>query len=132
VDASGIGPPRRRLSRPTTTAPGTTVAPPSTSTTTTTPAPGATTSTTLTGATVEVVVGDAGGAPVEDAEVTITYAGGQTVESDFTDADGSVEFTGQPVGVAATVTAEDDNGLTGEVTTPGFAVGTNSVSVTVR
>jgi len=116
----------------TTAAPPTTGASSSTSTSTTTPAPGATTSTTLLGATVTVVVDDSTGMPVEDAEVTITYAGGQSTVSDITDADGSVVFDAQPVGVAATVTADDDNGLTGEVATPGFPAGTSSVTVTVR
>ncbi len=106
----------------------------STSTTTTTSAAGAgssTTSSTLPGATVEVTVLDAFSSPVEDAEVTLTYAD-QSSLSDLTDAAGVTRFTGQPIGVPATVSVEDDDGREGDVTSPGFQAGTNQVTVTVR
>ena len=109
--------------------------PPSTSTTsTTTPdATGspATTSSTLPGATVVVTVLDAASSPVADADVTIAYGDGGS-ESDLTDETGVVVFTGEPVGVAAVVSAEDDNARSGEVSSPGFQSGDNAITVTLR
>src|SRR5262249_54564031 len=81
--------------------------PTSTTSSTTPTAPGgAGPSTTLPGATatVQVTVLDASSSPVENADVTITYGdAAQTSVEDFTDATGVVVFTGQPIGVPATV-----------------------------
>src|SRR5262249_18419498 len=84
-------------------------------TSTTTPGSGGspTTSSTLPGASVTVTVLDASSAPVADADVTISYAGGQDEADDFTDETGTVVFTEQPVGVAAVVSADDGDGHTG-------------------
>jgi hypothetical protein len=103
----------------------------SSTTTTVTTAPGATTTTTLGGASLEVTVVDAAGAPVADADVTVTYADGNE-DFYFTDDAGVAVFTGQPVGVAATIAAEDDDNRTGEASSPSFAPGVNRVTVTVR
>jgi cysteine-rich repeat protein len=103
----------------------------SSTTTTVTTAPGATTTTTLGGASLEVTVVDAAGAPVADADVTVTYADGNE-DFYFTDDAGVAVFTGQPVGVAATIAAEDDDNRTGEASSPSFAPGMNRVTVTVR
>lgn len=101
------------------------------SSTTVTTEPGATTTTTLAGASVEVTVVDAAATPVADADVTITYAGGDE-SFDSTDDTGVVVFSGQPVGVAATIVAEDLDDRTGSATSAGFAAGQNQVTVTVR
>jgi cysteine-rich repeat protein len=116
--------------------------PPATTTTTSTTAtstsaPGAgglpTTSSTLPPtATVTVTVVDSSSAPVADADVTISYAGNADDAFDFTDETGVVVFTGQPVGVAAVVSAEDDDDRTGSVSSPGFQSGANMVTVVVR
>jgi cysteine-rich repeat protein len=131
-DRSDPAPPTTSTTSTTTT---TAPAPDTTSTTIagppTTSAPGATTTTTLGGASVEVTVVDAAGAPVAEADVTVAYAGG-TEDFDFTDDAGLATFDGQPVGLAATVTAEDDNDRTGSVSSPGFATGPNRITVTVR
>ena len=104
-----------------------------TSTTTTTSVAGS--STTLPGAlaTVQVTVLDNSSLPVEGADVTITYGDAdQTSVEDFTDATGVIVFTGQPVGVPATVSVDDDQGRQGESTSSGFQAGTNDVTVVVR
>ena len=112
--------------------------PSATSTTTTTsttmPGTGPTTSSTLPGgATVTVTVLDTSSAPVADADVTISYGGnGQNDTTDSTDDTGVVVFTDQAVGVAAVVSADDGDGHTGEVSSPGFQAGNNTVSVVVR
>jgi cysteine-rich repeat protein len=104
-----------------------------TSTSTTAPGgDGGPPTTTLPGATVEVTVLDASSLPVADADVTISYGGAQDDASDLTDETGVVVFTGQPVGVAAVISAEDDDDHAGEVPSPGFQAGTNAVSVVVR
>ena len=107
-----------------------------TGTTTTTSVAGApTTSTTLPGATatVQVTVLDNSSSPVQNADVTITYgAAAQTSVEDFTDATGVIVFAGQPVGVPATVSVDDDQGRQGESTSSGFQAGTNDVTVIVR
>ena len=106
----------------------------STTTTTTTTTGGAGPSTTtLPGATatVRVTVLDASSSPVENADVTITYGdAAQTSVEDFTDATGVIVFTGQPTGVAATISVDEDR--QGESTSPGFQAGTNDVTVIVR
>jgi hypothetical protein len=107
----------------------------SSTTSTSTTAPGGDASpptTTLPGATVEVSVLDAASRPVADADVTISYGGGQDDATDLTDETGVVVFAGQPVGVAAVVSAEDDDDHTGQVPSPGFQAGANAVSVVVR
>jgi cysteine-rich repeat protein len=113
--------------------------PPSATTTTTTTtsttlaSTGPTTSSTLPGAaTVTVTVLDASSAPVADADVTISYGGGQDDATDSTDDTGVVVFTDQPVGVAAVISADDGDDHTGEVSSPGFQAGNNTVSVVVR
>ena len=111
--------------------------PSATSTTTTTSttlaSTGPTTSSTLPGgATVTVTVLDASSAPVADADVTISYGGGLDDATDSTDDTGVVVFTDQPAGVAAVVSADDGDGHTGEVSSPGFQAGNNTVSVVVR
>ena len=75
---------------------------------------------------------DASSLPVADADVTISYGGAQDDASDLTDETGVVVFTGQPVGVAAVISAEDDDDHAGQVPSPGFQAGTNAVSVVVR
>ena len=83
--------------------------------------------------TVRVTVLDASSSPVENADVTITYAdAAQTSAEDFTDATGVIVFTGQPVGVPATVSVDDDEGRQGESSSPGFQAGTNDLTVIVR
>jgi hypothetical protein len=65
--------------------------------------------------------------------VTITYGdAAQTSVEDFTDATGVIVFTGQPTGVAATISVDDDEDRQGESTSPGFQAGTNDVTVIVR
>ncbi len=113
-----------------TTTTTTSTAPDATSSTTTI-VPGGSTTTTLAGARVDVTVVDGGGNPVADADVTVSYADGSG-DDDFTDDAGVVSFAGQPVGVAATVTAEDDEGRSGSVSSPGFVTGSNPVTVPVR
>ena len=106
-----------------------------TTTTTTTTTGGAGPSTTLPGATatVQVTVLDASSSPVENADVTITYGdAAQTSVEDFTDATGVIVFTGQPIGVPATVSVDDGQGGQGESTSPGFQAGTDDVTVIVR
>jgi cysteine-rich repeat protein len=104
-----------------------------TTTSTTLASTGPTTSSTLPGgATVTVTVLDASSAPVDDADVTISYGGGQADATDSTDDTGVVVFTDQPAGVAAVVSADDGDGHTGEVSSPGFQAGTNAVTVVVR
>jgi len=56
----------------------------------------------------------------------------QTSVEDFTDATGVVVFTGQPIGVPATVSVDDGQGGQGESTSPGFQAGTDDVTVIVR
>ena len=107
----------------------------STTATTTTTTGAAGPSTTLPGATatVRVTVLDASSSPVENADVTITYGdAAQTSVKDFTDATGVMVFTGQPTGVAATISVDDDEDRQGESTSPGFQAGTNDVTVIVR
>jgi hypothetical protein len=113
--------------------------PSATSTTTTTSTTlagtgGPPTSSTLPGgATVTVTVLDASSAPVAFADVTISYAGdSQDDATDSTDDTGVVEFDGQPAGIAAVISADDGNGHTGVVSSPGFQAGNNTVSVVVR
>src|SRR4029077_18461454 len=99
-----------------------------TSTTTTTSVAGSWT--TLPGAlaTVQVIVLDDSSLPVEGADVTITYGDAdQTSVEDFTDAAGVIVFTGQPVGVPAAVSVDDDQGQQGDSTSSGFQAGTNDV-----
>jgi len=43
-----------------------------------------------------------------------------------------VEFDDQPAGIAAVISADDGNGHTGVVSSPGFQAGNNTVSVVVR
>ena len=107
----------------------------STTATTTTTTGAAGPSTTLPGATatVQVTVLDASSSPVENADVTITCGdAAQTSVEDFTDATGVIVFTGQPTGVAATISVDDDEDRQGESTSPGFQAGTNDVTVIVR
>jgi cysteine-rich repeat protein len=105
-----------------------------TTTSTTLASTGPTTSSTLPGggATVTVTVLDASSAPVADADVTISYGGGLDDATDFTDDTGVVVFTDQPVGVAAVVSADDGDGHTGQVSSPGFQAGNSAVTVVVR
>jgi len=104
-----------------------------TTTSTTLASTGPTTSSTLPGgATVTVTVLDASSAPVADADVTISYGGGLDDATDFTDDTGVVVFTDQAVGVAAVVSADDGDGHTGQVSSPGFQAGNNAVTVVVR
>ncbi|MBI1756470.1 MAG: carboxypeptidase regulatory-like domain-containing protein [Fimbriimonas ginsengisoli] len=88
-------------------------------------------------ATVNVSVVDVNGAAVAGASVTITYTSGPQAGPTLTDASGNVAFSGQPVGVAATVSASLID-VTGTVqksgSTPianGFVNGTNSVTVSI-
>jgi len=115
---------------PTTTT--TTPVPASTSTSTTTTVPGATTTSTVPSATVEVTVLDSGGSPVPDADVSVTYGDDALDAFDSTDDAGRVVFPDQPVGVAATITAEDLDGRTGSVSSAGFPTGTSQLTVTIR
>jgi hypothetical protein len=79
-----------------------------------------------------VTVLDASSAPVADADVTISYGGGQDDATDSTDDTGVVVFTDQPVGVAAVISADDGDDHTGQVSSPGFQAGNNAVTVVVR
>jgi cysteine-rich repeat protein len=121
----------------TTTTTTTTTVPDTTSTTIagppTTTFPGQTTTTTTLPTTrVEVTVVDAAGAPVPDADVTISYADGFE-DDEFSDDSGLAVFDGQPVGVPATITAEDDvDDRIGSATSLGFASGVAAITVTVR
>ena len=109
----------------------------SSTTSTSTTAPGGDASpptTTLPGATVEVTVLDAASLPVADADVTISYGGGQDDATDPTDETGVVVFSGQPVGAAAVISAEDDDDHAGQVPSPGLPAVANvpRVDVVVR
>jgi cysteine-rich repeat protein len=118
-------PPRATTSTTVTTTTATTTIPPGGGTSTTT-IPGAR------GATVEVTVLDPGGAPVADADVTIDYGGAAPEVFDVTDEAGIVVFTGEPIALPATITAEDLDDRTGTSSSAGFAAGVNRVTVTVR
>ncbi len=119
-------PPGPPTTSTTTTSTSTSLAPPPTTTTSTT------TATTPPVALVEVTVLDAGGAPVIDADVTIDYAGAAVDAFDFTDETGVAVFPDEPIGLPATITVEDDAERTGSASSPGFAAGTNRLTVTVR
>src|SRR5262245_15502949 len=122
---------------PPTTSTTTTTVPATTSTTIggppTTTFPGETTTTTTLPTTgVEVTVVDATGAPVADADVTISYADGFEDE-EFSDDSGLAVFEDQPVGVPARITAEDDlEDRIGSATSMGFGTGGAAITVTVR
>ena len=64
--------------------------------------------------------------------MTIAYANGFE-DDEFSDDSGLAIFDGQPVGVPATVTAEDDEqDRIGSATSLGFASGVAAITVTVR
>src|SRR5262245_48910504 len=122
--------------RPTTTTTTTTTVPETTSTTIGPPPPTfpgeTTTTTTLPTTTVQVTVVDAAGAPVADADVTISYENGFE-DDEFSDDSGLAVFEDQPVGVPARITAEDDvNDRIGSATSLGVGTGGAAITVTVR
>ncbi|MCI0344254.1 MAG: hypothetical protein L0221_02260, partial [Chloroflexi bacterium] len=137
-DRSDAPPPPIVSSTTTTTTPApsattstTTTTTAASSTTSVTTGPGGTTTTTPGGASVEVVVVDDAAQPVADADVTITYTGGEE-DSEFTDQTGVAFFTAQPIGIGATIVAEDDEDRTGATSSAGFVAGVNRLTVTVR
>jgi len=69
---------------------------------------------------------------VPDADVSVTYGDDALDAFDSTDDAGRVVFPDQPVGVAATITAEDLDGRTGSVSSAGFPTGTTQLTVTIR
>jgi hypothetical protein len=88
------------------------------------------TTTTLPGASVEVTVLDAAANPVANADVTITYVGGDGAFDSADDA-GVVVFPGQPIGVAATVVRHGSGRPDGHDDVSGIRRGLNRVTVSV-
>jgi protocatechuate 3,4-dioxygenase beta subunit len=79
---------------------------------------------TAVGATVQVHLVLPGFIPVPGATVTIVYANGATPALGSTDSNGNVTFTGQPIGVQATIAATTSDGRSGSETST-FSAGVN-------
>jgi len=86
------------------------------------------------GATVNVTVADAStGAGIPNATVTLTYQSGPSATG-MTDGNGLTQFSGQPIGVSATVTVAVNDGSSRTVTeiiSGGFSAGQNSFVISV-
>ena len=85
---------------------------------------------TPTTATVVVTVVDSGGNPFAGATVSIVYANSATPALGYTNATGTVMFTGQPVGTQATIAAMTSDGRSAS-TTQTFTEGSNNVALTL-
>jgi protocatechuate 3,4-dioxygenase beta subunit len=81
-------------------------------------------------ATVNVNVVDSGGSPFPGATVSIVYSNSATPALGSTDSNGNVSFTGQPVGVQATIAATTSDGRSAS-TSGTFNAGVNSISLTL-